>query len=192
MSENREPLQRKELMPANATLLYKLIKFKATGRYIDLWMSFPQKSCCFAFGPSEGPVLIGALFLLWSAGWPYLQECPECHKHTYMIAFGGLLSVGGGFLICPTCGYSWFQFLGGLATVATQYIQKSPLAQTEFRPTGALFGGAYSSDGEALRKFLGFDAKPEPGMKVSFTIELNKFSVPVGLELRSNRSPPRD
>ena len=177
MPVNTSPLKKVDREPANAKLLSKLLEFKATGRPIDLWMTFPQSACCFAFGPNKGPVPIGALFLLWSAGWPYRQKCPECQGEAYMVAFGGFLSTGGGHLICPTCGTSWFQFLGGLGRVANEYLHKSPLIGTEFRPSGMLFGGAYTSDGKRLRDFLGVHERPEVGLTVSYEVGKQKFGL---------------
>ncbi len=182
MSVNVIPLEKAALMPVKAKLLRELLEFKATGRPIDLWMTFPQNSCCFAFGPHNGPVPIGALFLLWSAGWPYLQDCPECRGKAYMVDFGGLLGVGGGTLICPTCENSWYQHIGGLGTWARDYLEKSPLVGTEFCPTCMRFGGAYTSDGKSLCSFLGITATPESGLGVSMEIGEHKFSQELSFE----------
>ena len=181
MPVGMSPLKKERREPANAKLLSKLLEFKATGRPIDLWMTFPQNTCCFAFGSNKGPVPIGALFLLWSAGWPYVQKCPECQGKVYMVAFGGLLTIGGGHLICPTCGTSWFQWLGGLGRVANDYLHRSPLIGTEFHPSGMLFGGAYTSDGKRLRHFLGVRKRPELGPGVSFEVGRQKFGLRLGL-----------
>lgn len=172
MKTYRNPLQKEGSNPNKAKLLKKLLEFRATGEPIDLWLTFPQNLCCFAFGKHKGPVPIGALFLLWSAGWPYIQKCPDCKGNAYMVSFGGLLSYGGGHLICPTCRICWFQFLGGMVTVKKKYIDLSPLANTEYQYTGALFGGAYHSYGEELCKFLGVDEVPEMGSGVSVSITL--------------------
>ena len=109
MDKNTFPLEKKKQVPNKAKLLRKLLEFVAGGRSIDLWLTFPQECCSFAFGPSRGPVPIVALFMLWSAGWPYLQKCPECHGPAYMVALSGLLVYGGGRLICPTCVTEWWQ-----------------------------------------------------------------------------------
>lgn len=170
MDKSIVPLKKEKRVPNKAKLLRKLLELAATGRYIPPWLEFPQNSCCFAFGPYKEPVPIGALFLLWSAGWPYSQECPKCHGKAYIVAFGGLLAQGGGTLICPTCETSWYQHLGGLPMVARDYIYQSPLMGTEFRPTGSVFGGTYSSDGKRLYEFLGVTEEPESELGVSFKV----------------------
>jgi hypothetical protein len=181
MTESIYSLKKEERVPAKAKLLRKLLELKATGRPIDLWMTFPQNSCCFAFGPSKGPVPIGALFLLWSAGWPYLQECPECQGKVYMVAFCGFLNRGGGHLICPTCENSWYQFLGGAGTLLREYLAKSPLVGTEFHTTGMCVGGAYPSDGKSLCSFLGVAELPESEAGPSFKIAGEKVRLDFGL-----------
>jgi hypothetical protein len=177
MEKNIRPLKQLKRVPNKAKLLRKLLEFVATGRYIGPWLTFPQDSCCFAFGPYREPVPIGALFLLWSAGWPYLQECPKCHGKAYMVEFGGLLVYGGGTLICPTCENEWYQELGSLPKIALEYIYKSPLIGTEFSPTGSVFGGAYASDGKRLREFLGVTEPPELGPGPSYKVAGHKFSM---------------
>jgi hypothetical protein len=104
-----------------------------------------------------------------------------------MVEFGGLLSSDGGTLICPTCENSWRQHLGGLDTIAHEYLRKSPLMGTEFQPTGMLFGGAYASDGKRLREFLGVTELPELGPGPSYEVAGQKFS----MELESKPVPQK-
>jgi hypothetical protein len=101
-----------------------------------------------------------------------------------MVEFGGLLSSGGGTLICPTCENSWRQHLGDLATIAHEYLRKSPLMGTEFQPTGMLFGGAYASDGKRLLDFLGVGELPELGSGPSIEFAGQKFSMELEFEFR--------
>jgi len=183
MKQNSLPLRNMGRVPNTAKLLRRLLGWVENGRHIDLWLTFPQNSCCFTFGPSKGPVPIGALFMLWSAGWPYLQECPECHGKAYMVACGGLLSIGGGSLICPTCESEWYQPLGGLTTVGRRYLLESPLKGTQFEPRGMVFGSACVSDGRDLCEFLGITDIPESGPGVSFEVLGHQLS----LEARFDR-----
>ncbi len=87
-----EPLKRSRPMPVRARVLRLLLERRDAGLEIDPWLPFPQKHCCFSFGPEDGPVPVGALFLLWSAGPPYAQACPDCKTTAYMVSFGGFLS----------------------------------------------------------------------------------------------------
>ena len=164
-----EPLERFSPKPVAACVLRLLLERRDAGLEIDPWLPFPQKHCCFSFGPQKGPVPVGALFLVWSAGPPYAQTCPDCKATAYMVSFGGLLSSGGGRLVCPACGMVWFQFLGGLGRVA-DWLTVSPLMGTVFKPTGMVFGAAFCSDGGALRALLGVAEPPDEGEGVSFGI----------------------
>ena len=139
-------------LPETAQVLRRLLERRDAGMELDPWLPFPQKGCCFFFGPQKQPVPIGALSLLWSAGSPYVQPCQACGKPAYMISFGGLLSGGGGTLVCPSCGHSFR--IGGLGRVR-DLLATGPLGGTEFRPTGALFGGVIDSDGRRLCELLG-------------------------------------
>lgn len=127
---------------------------------LDPWLAFPQGTCCFTFGEGKRPLPIGALRLLWAAGWPWTQPCPACDGTLHAVGFGGLLSKGGTISVCPGCGRSWFQQIGGLGTMA-DLVRSSPIAGTEFRLGGGMFGGAASSDGAALLQALGM-APPGP------------------------------
>ncbi|AKU92639.1 hypothetical protein [Vulgatibacter incomptus] len=133
----------------------------ARGDGLDPWLSFPQRASCFGFGPNKSAIPIGALRLLWAAGWPWSQPCPSCRGTLHAISFGGLLSAGGAKSVCTGCARSFFQQIGGLGTMA-DLVRASPLMGTEFQPTGMTFGGATTSDGAALRSALGM-AAPLPG-----------------------------
>jgi len=155
------PLERKRHRPTTAEVLRRLLAAQEAGQIDDLWLPFPQRSCCFVFGPNRNiPLPIGALFLLWSAGSPFVQDCPECGSRAYMNLFGGLLAIGGGRLVCIGCGLSYYQSLGGLATVS-RILEGSPIGGTPFLHTGMRFGGAYPSDGARLRAFLGVELPPD-------------------------------
>ncbi len=170
MTDPLAPLKPRKYKPGTAEVLRRLL---AAGPIDDLWLPFPQWTCCFAFGPNrKAPLPVGALFLLWGAGTPWVQDCPECGGQAYMISFGGLLNMGGGRLVCTGCGLDLYQPLGGLGTVS-QILDRSPIAGTPFRHTGMRFGGAYPSDGAQRRAQLGvelpLDAKT-PEDEVSFSI----------------------
>ena len=154
------PLKRREHRPITAEVLRRLIAFQEAGQIKDLWLPFPQRCCCFAFGSSgKEPLPIGALFLLWSAGPPWAQDCPECGGRAYITCFGGFLSMGGGGLGCTGCGLDFYQPFGSLPAWGL-ILDKSPIAGTPFRRMGMRYGGAYSSDGTKLCAFLGV---PPPG-----------------------------
>jgi hypothetical protein len=121
---------------------------------IDGWLSFPQRSCSFSFGPNRRPLPIGALRLLWSAGWPFSQRCPDCGGKARTIGFAGGLSTGGCSLICSECSARWFHRVGGLTTIS-DLVNGAALGKTEFRTAGAAFGGVVASKGEALLELLG-------------------------------------
>ena len=121
---------------------------------LDPWLPFPQNGCCFAFGRPPRPLPIGALRILWSEGLPFRQPCPVCGDSLHMISFGGLLSTGGGRLICPGCNSDFFQWIGGLATVSL-LLEGTGLHGTPFAWSRMVFGGSVESDGAALLGALG-------------------------------------
>ena len=152
MTKPLAPLEPRKYRPGTAEVLRRLL---AAGPIDDLWLPFPQWTCSFAFGPTgKAPLPVGALLLLWGAGPPWAQDCPECGGRAYMTDFGGLLSIGGGGLVCTGCGTSYSQSLGGLPSV-TGILGESAIAGTPFRYMGSMFGGAYTSDGAELCAFLG-------------------------------------
>ena len=152
------PLEREKYRPITAEVLRRLLAAK---KIDDLWMPFPQRMCCFSFGRNrDRPLPIGALFLLWDAGSPFAQNCPDCGGQAYMVSFGGLLAIGGGYLVCTGCGNEYFQSLGGFPKIS-EILEQSPLAGTEFRYRGARFGGVYPSDGLELCAFLGMEPPPD-------------------------------
>lgn len=155
------PLEREKYRPITADVLKRLLAAKEAKRIKDLWLPFPQRMCCFSFGPNRDmPLPIGALFLLWDAGSPFAQDCPDCGGQAYMVSFGGLLANGGGYLVCTDCGNEYFQWLGGFPKIS-EILKESPLADSEFRFTGMKFGGVYPSDGAELCAFLGMEPPPD-------------------------------
>lgn len=127
---------------------------------LDPWLAFPQRTCCFNFGEEKRPLPIGALRILWAAGWPWTSPCPACVETLHAVGFGGLLSVGGVVSVCTGCSRSYFQQVGGIATMA--HLARELLLDSEFPLKNGLFGGAYTSDGSALLTALGMDP-PQPG-----------------------------
>jgi len=176
--------------PNNAKLLGKLVQHLESGAPIDLWLPFPQQSCTFCFGPDRRPVPIGTLALLWSAGSPYRQPCPECGTDAYAVAFGGLLAIGGIVLLCPSCKAEWIHPAQGMVAVS-RMLRESPIAGTPFAQTGGLFGGAIGSDGSGLRAFFGVQDDPDPEEGVSMTLESGAtLSIPLEADLRTRREEP--
>lgn len=90
-----------------------------------------------------------------------------------MIACGGLLSIGGGIMICTDCDRRWFHSRGGGLGGAHSMLKYSVLEGTEFRVKCGLLGGAVSSDGAALRRELGVDLPldGEPGVSLSIRVK---------------------
>lgn len=123
---------------------------------LDPWLPFPQNACSYSFGrpqrPSQ-PLPIGALWRLWDSGFPFRAPCPSCDARLHMFAMGGLLTIGGGFLVCPGCNGGYFCSIGNVSTVGALVAER--LQGTEFRPTGFVFGGAVGSDGASLLAELG-------------------------------------
>jgi hypothetical protein len=76
-----------------------------------------------------------------------------------MVSFGGLLTIGGGYLHCVGCGGEFFQQIGGLSVVQ-QLVASTRLRGTEFAPSSFVFGGAVGSDGAALLNALGLPPIP--------------------------------
>lgn len=133
-----------------AELLRRLLARCERDTSLDLWLPFPQNACSFGFGRPPRPLPIGALFILWAEGPPFKQPCAECGDELRMVSFGGLLTVGGGRMICSACDAEFFQrALGGLGTVG-QIVNATKLGQTAFAPSTMVFGGPIGSDGAAL------------------------------------------
>ena len=123
---------------------------------LDPWLPFPQNACSYRFGRPPRPAQslpIGALWRLWDSGFPFRAPCPACDATLHMYAMGGLLTIGGGFLVCPGCSGGYFCSIGNVSTVGALVSER--LQGTEFRPAGFVFGGAVGSDGAALLAELG-------------------------------------
>jgi len=123
---------------------------------LDPWLPFPQNACSYRFGRPPRPsqsLPIGALWRLWDSGFPFRAPCPACDATLHMYAMGGLLTIGGGFLVCPGCSGGYFCSIGNVSTVGALVSER--LQGTEFRPTGFVFGGSVGSDGAALLAELG-------------------------------------
>lgn len=149
--------------PVNGGAIAEVLRRMAARDWSSLnpWLAFPQNACSFWFGRPPRPLPIGALRILWDEGIPFSQPCPECGHTLRMISFGGLLSVGGGRLICPGCDGDFFQSMGSLSTVS-QIVGATRLRGTEFAPSSTVFGGSVGSDGEALLAELGLRPIHEP------------------------------
>ena len=190
MMTKQPSLRKNGSLPNNAVLLGKLVRHFDSELPINLWLTFPQQSCTFCFGPDRQAVPIGALALLWSAGSPYRQACPDCGTDAYAVSFGGLLAIGGIVLLCPSCQAEWIHPLQGMMAVG-KVLKESPIAGTPFEPTGAYYGAAYGSDGHELRAFLGVEEEPDPEEGVSLTLEGGaRLSIPLDADLRTRREEP--
>jgi hypothetical protein len=150
--------QNSQHAPALAEVIRRLLRPTVFAQ-LDPWLPFPQNACSFRFGRASRPLPIGALRILWDEGAPFSQPCPECGDMARMISFGGLLSVGGGRLICTGCSGDFFQHIGGLSSVQ-MLVASTSLRSTEFNPSSFVFGGSVGSDGGALLKLLGLPPLP--------------------------------
>ncbi|MGE3843063.1 MAG: hypothetical protein AB7I50_15930 [Vicinamibacterales bacterium] len=136
---------------------------------LDPWLPFPQNACSYHFGrpprPSQ-PLPIGALWRLWDSGFPFRAPCPACDGTLHMFSMGGLLTIGGGFLVCPGCSGGYFCSIGNIGKVGALVSER--LQGTEFPPAGFVFGGSVGSDGAALLAELGLVRfeQPEQGVVV--------------------------
>ncbi len=145
------------LFQNEALVLNALLDPSISRNSLDPWLSFPQRECSFAFGDGYQPIPIGCLKLLWEQKGPFVQECPNCGKESYVIAFSGLLTIGGARLVCPFCRTEFWDLIeGGLVGVA-KYLQSSPLGGTVFEPVAMVVGSSFFSDGKDLLDKLGIE-----------------------------------
>jgi hypothetical protein len=151
---NLLPLKKRDETREAKAVAEALRRFLAHEGPLDPWLAFPQNSTTFGFGEPPRPLPIGALRILWAEGVPWVQPCLECGATAHMIGFGGLLSTGGGFLICAGCGGECYQHLGGLLQVS-EALAQTRLRGTEFAPSSMVFGATIGSDGKALLAKLG-------------------------------------
>lgn len=128
--------------PEQARLLAATLRHREELLALDPYLPIPQTACCFVFGQRRAPFPIGAAFLLWDGHPDLTAPCP-CGGRMLGTAFGGLLSVGGVFLRCPTCARGGFRFIGGLSSVRKAIIPF--LADTPYPVSGMCFGSAFGS-----------------------------------------------
>jgi len=180
--EPLRPLEPRERQPETAEVLRRLL---ATDRWVDPWLPFPQTSCRFLFGQDK-PLPVGALFLLWNAGLPWAQTCPQCGGTAYAVDFGAaLMAIGWIVLVCTDCERELWQPAGHLMDIS-RLLDKT-LARTRFRPTSMFYGGSRPSNGAELRVALGL-AKP-PARKVTPAARLTTTSKgPRGQSVTAARS----
>jgi hypothetical protein len=136
---------------------------------LDPWLPFPQNACSYRFGRPPRcpqPLPVGALWRLWDTGFPFRAPCLACDAMLHMVSMGGLLTIGGGRLVCPGCGGGFFCSIGNVSRVGALVAER--LKGTEFQPIGFVFGGSVGSDGAALLAELGLPPlrQPEEGSVV--------------------------
>lgn len=162
---------------------------------LDPWLPFPQNACSFHFGrpprPKQ-PLPIGALWRLWDSGFPFRAPCPACDAMLHTYAMGGLLTIGGGLMVCPGCSGGYSSSIGGLSRVGA--LVEERLQGSEFQPSGFVFGGAVGSDGAALLAELGLAgfAQAEEGVVVRADGLRTRvgFDVPESLVEEERGDPP--
>lgn len=146
------PLERRQRSEEASTIAEAMRRFLTLQphRALDLWLPFPQNGCTFGFGRPPGPLPIGTLLILWNEGKPFTLPCPDCADTLRVVSFGGLLTIGGGRMICVGCDAEFYQPWGGGLAVVASILQATGLRGTEFAPTTTVFGGSIASDGSAL------------------------------------------
>ena len=159
--DESKPIISDFLFKNEALVLRALLDSSNSLKALDQWLPFPQRECSFAFGDACQPIPIGCLGLLWEQKGPFVQECPNCGKESYVIAFSGLLTIGGARLVCPFCGTAFWDLIeGGLVGVA-KYLQSSPLGGTVFEPVAMVVGSSFFSDGKDLLDKLGIEIEKD-------------------------------
>jgi len=155
--DESKPIISDFLFKNEALVLRALLDSSNSLKALDQWLPFPQRECSFAFGDACQPIPIGCLGLLWEQKGPFVQECPNCGKESYVIALSGLLTIGGTRLVCPSCATAFWDLIeGGLVGVA-QYLRSGPLKGTAFEPKAMVLGSSFSSNGKDLLGELGVD-----------------------------------
>jgi hypothetical protein len=179
--------------PERACLVRACLRNRDALLAIDRWLPFPQDSTCFLFGAGQRLLPVGALFALWDAH-AMGQDC-TCGGRMLPVSFGGLLSVGGVAVVCPTCGRGDAIRQGGLGRVRNR--ARQILAGTAYDITGACFGAAYPGPGlplwEMLRSLGEADLPPEAWARsfdgVESGISLHSRSFRFSLPLKFPQEP---
>ena len=157
-------------------------------RALDPWLPFPQNGCTFGFGEPPRPLPVGALFTLWRTGVPFTRLCPACAHTVRVVSFGGLLTIGGGRMICSRCDGEFYQpWDGGLRGVAS--IVRNGLRGTEFAPTTMVFGRSIASDGRALLAELGLPPLNELKPQCEIRLVSQRRRPRTGANMRRKEQP---
>ena len=155
----------------------------------DLWLPFPQNSCCFLFGKDKLPIPIGALIYLWENCPMFTGQCPYCGGRAYGYAFGGLLNIGGISGCCIDCGESVNNPVGGLGKLNLD--MKPILKETPYYINGLVYGGTYEGKRKPLftaLKKLGI--KDLPGEKWVLQREPSATSMTINFDEGDMKMPP--
>lgn len=158
---------------------------------LDPWLEFPQNSSCFLFGERKSPVPIGALFLLWALGSPWLVPCRRCSGDLRGYACGGLLNRMWLNAVCVDCERCFTEIHDGSLGSAAAWLQ--PLKGTEFYMSSGCFGGRCDGTGELLLKVLNLTCR-QAERGVSYSIDTDDSeppTLPINRRTRSLRRAAR-
>lgn len=86
--ENWQPSCMTDSDPERAKLVTACLRYRRELLRMDPWLPFPQAVTAFMFGRSASSLPVGALFLQWDCGEPFVSACPSCGGSLYTFGFG--------------------------------------------------------------------------------------------------------
>jgi hypothetical protein len=118
--------------PERAKLITACLRYRhELSRNGASWVPFPQGITAFTFGKHASRLPIGALFLLWDRGEPFVSICPSCNGKLYTFGFGGGFFGGGMSAVCTGCNKRFFRSTH--QNIGTLFeLLKEPLEGTAF------------------------------------------------------------